>query len=189
MIDLSKSEQPMETDHSFHSPSKEQESNNLQEQQKIIKSPKVSTDVYLYRTDISERVFDPSNINKVKPIKEKGAWEEFIPVNADGFIPDTGKMPLRFFHSKSPPHISSKKNKSSCNDKQIFQDNDCNDNSDSNDGEALYNTGRFYMGVSKNSEIQSETPKVKYQPLKVKRLKGNELKTKRTKPPKVKKQK
>ncbi|XP_008212584.1 uncharacterized protein LOC100679008 [Nasonia vitripennis] len=117
----------------------------------------VSTDVYLYRTSKKERVFQPANASKEKPNIDK-SWCDYIALDNDGFNLD--ERP-----AKVPLRFFESVNSDKCN------------NSDSD---------KVQRKTTKKRTGESHD-RVSYKPLKVKRLKGNESRTKAIRPPKVKK--
>lgn len=117
----------------------------------------VSTDVYLYRTSKKERVFQPANASKVKPNIDK-SWSDYIPLDNDGYNLD-----------EKPAKVPLR----------FFESVKSNDCSNSDSKKVQNKTTKKRTGESDD--------RVSYKPLKVKRLKGNESRTKVTRPPKVKK--
>lgn len=148
-------------DQSLMNDTKEDEINfkNIQEDSKEVEKPFVlSTDVYLYRKSKTERVFKCSNeIEENEPLMETS---DFIPL---------GDIDFDVTNQQTPLVISDKRNFKIIKNKN-------------NNGKELQSKNNKVSSVLSNDNKECKNGKEHYKPLKVKRLQGNPLRTKRTKP-------
>lgn len=125
---------------------------------KVVKPFVLSSDVYLYRTSKSERVYKPSNESEENSLRET---KDYIPL---------GDIDLDDISEQTAPMMLS--------DRKVLKTNKIKSNFTK---ETLNNKNKVTSEVSK-SKTESKIVKSDYKPLKVKRLKGDLNRTKRTKP-------